>query len=432
VAVIGHEHWQNRFGGAADIIGRTFVLASKTYQIIGVMPPGFGLRMIDQAADTQFYALIQKDEPAYSAGGAGPMAAIGRLKPGISLQAAQAELAAIQRGLDERHPDNPKGFTVLLTNLQKDNTRNVHASLWLSAAALGFVLLIVCANVGSLLLGRTLQRQREMAIRSALGSGRRRIVRQLLTESGIVATLGGVAGLLLAHGAIQIFRAVNPFGRMPPNPIGIDWRTLTFTLLVGIASTLVFGVAPALEGANADLNEALKASARGIAGKVGALRSRALLVSVQVALSFVLVVGAGLMIETLARLESQPLGMRVHDVTVASVEIPKERRNDVRPVHRGRVDPGVEQSFRQVESARSRLLLQRLGGADEFVAAVIRIGDREKFFDARAHVVGVEDGELTVAPKAGDAVDRDVRVRAHERDEMRREDAHGTDRLRTG
>ncbi len=350
VAVIGHELWQNRFGGVGDIVGRTFALASKNYQIIGVMPPGFGLRMIDQAADTQFYALVQKDEPAYNTGGAGPIAALGRLKPGISREAAQAELAAIQRASDELHRDNPKGYTVLLTSLQKDNTRNVRASIWLSAATLGFVLLIVCANVGSLLLGRTLERQREMAIRSALGSGHGRIFRQLLTESGVIAILGGAAGVMFAYGAIQIFRAVNPFGRMPPNPVEIDWRTLAFALLVGIASALVCGLAPALAGANADLTEALKASARNISGGLGAIRSRALLVSGQVALSFVLVVGAGLMIETLAHLESQPLGMRIPGVTVASVGIPKQRWNDMRArwllydrlLDKLRATPGVE------------------------------------------------------------------------------------------
>ena len=122
------------------------------------------------------------------------------------------------------YEDNPKGYTVLVTNLQKDNTRNVRASLWLSAAALGFVLLIVCANVGSLLLGRTLQRQREMAIRAALGSGRRRIVRQLLTESAAITAVSAAGGVLIAYAGLRIFAAVNPFGRMPPNPIAMDWR----------------------------------------------------------------------------------------------------------------------------------------------------------------------------------------------------------------
>jgi predicted permease len=192
VAVITHAFWQSRFGGAGDIIGRQIALGPKSYQIIGVMPPQFDLRMIEQDTDTQLFALIQHDEKSYSAGGLGPVAAIGRLKPGVSIAAAQADLAAIQRGLDERYSDNPKGYTVLTTNLQRDNTRSLRSSLWLSAAALEFVLLIVCANVGSLLLGRNLQRQRELAVRWALGSSRGRIVRQLWTESALIATLGAI------------------------------------------------------------------------------------------------------------------------------------------------------------------------------------------------------------------------------------------------
>ncbi len=329
VAVIGHDLWQNRFHGAPDILGRQVALGSKSYQIVGVMPRGFGLRMINQDSDTQFYALIEKDEPLYSAGGAGPIASIGRLKPGVTIAAAQAELASIQRSLDQVHRDNPKGFTVLVSNLQTDNTRNVRASLSLAAATLGFILLIVCANVGSLFLGRTLQRRREMAIRAALGSGRRRIVRQLLMESAVITVLGATAGVVIAYAGIRIFTALNPFGRMPPNAIALNWRALAFTLLASLASTLLFGLAPALEAARVDLNQVMKAGSRNVAGGPAVFRLRGFLVSGQVALSLMLVVGAALMAETLVRLESQPLGFRINGVTLARVGIPKERWNDV-------------------------------------------------------------------------------------------------------
>ena len=323
VAENGHQLWQERFGGARDIIGKVLRVSSKSYRIIGVLPPSFGIRIIDQAADTQFYALIQGDEKLYSPGGAGPVAAIGRLKPGATIQSAQQELAAIQRILDQRYPDNPKGFTVLATNLQRDNTRNVRASLWLATAAVAFVLLIVCANVGSLLLGHGLRRRREMAVRAALGGGRGRIVRQLLTESALIAMLGGSAGVALAYAALRIFAAVNPFERMPPNPIALDWRALIFTLLATVVCTLACGLAPAVQAARANLNEIIKASGRGLTGGRGALRARAALVVGQVALSLVLLVGATLMIETLARLESHPLGFRIQDVSVAEVNIPR-------------------------------------------------------------------------------------------------------------
>jgi predicted permease len=328
VSVIGHELWMNRFHGAPDVLGQTIPLGSKNYQIIGVMPPAFGLRMIDQATDTQFYALIQKDEAPYSDGGIGPVAAVGRLKPGVAISSAQVELAGIQRSLDEIHRDNPKGYTVLATPLQKDNTRNVRASLWLSAAALGFVLLVVCANVGSLIAGRTLGRRREVAIRTALGSSRLRIVRQFLTENAVIAILGALGGVMIALTGIRVFAAVNPFGRMPPNPIAIDAQALAFTVLVALGSAIIFGLAPALEGTHVNLNQAMKASGRGIASAAGGLRLRGFLVSGQLALSLILVVGAALMTETLRRLESQPLGLRTEGVTVASVGISKERWND--------------------------------------------------------------------------------------------------------
>ncbi|HYL77156.1 MAG TPA: ABC transporter permease [Bryobacteraceae bacterium] len=329
VAVITHELWQNRLGGARDILGKSIVLSSKTYQIAGVMPPRFTVRMIEQSLDPQVFALIQRDEPLYAAGGLGPVAAIGRLRPGVSIGAAQSDLASIQHELDQRYRDNPKGYTVLVTNLQKDNTRSLRALLWLSAAAVGLVLLIVCANVGSLLLGRTLQRQREMAIRFALGSGRWRIVRQLLTESGLLAAASAIMGLLFAYAEVRLFQTANPFGRTPVHPIALDARALAFTMIACIASALIFGLAPAFHASRADLNEVMKAAGRGIAGGRAAFRARALMVTGQIALSLVLVVGAALLIETLARLQSQPLGFHVEGVTVAGVHIPKNRWNDL-------------------------------------------------------------------------------------------------------
>jgi len=328
VAVISHEYWRNRLGGAPNVLGSTIALSSKKYQVIGVLPPGFALRMINQGINPQILALIQKDEPAYASGGQGPIAAIGRLKPGASVETARSDLAAIQSDLDKLHRDNPQGYTVLVTNLQKDNTRNVRASLWIAAGAIGLLLLIVCANVGSLLLGRTLQRQREMAIRAALGSGRARIVRQLLTESIVIAAISTAAGVLLAYGGVRLFQAANPFGRMPVHAIAIDFRAVLFTIAASVGSILLFGLAPALHASRADINEVLKSAGRGLTGSRATLRSRAFLVSGQLALSLMLVVGAVLLLQTLMRLEAFPLGFRPDGVTVATVEIPKNRWND--------------------------------------------------------------------------------------------------------
>jgi putative ABC transport system permease protein len=385
VAVIGHQLWQQRFGGVPDILGKTLRVGAKSYRIIGVLPLGLGLRMIDQAVDTQFYALIQGDEKPYSAGGAGPVAAIGRLKPGFAIQSAQQELAAIQHTLDLRYPDNPKGFTVLATNLQRDNTRNVRASLWLVAAAVGFVLLIVCANVGSLLLGHGLQRRREMAIRAALGGGRRRIVRQLLTESAVIAVLGGAIGIALAYAAIRIFVAVNPFGRMPPNPITLDWRALVFTLLATIICTLACGLAPALQAARIDLSEIIKAYGRGLRGGPRAFRARAALVIGQVALSLVLLVGATLMIETLARLESHPLGFRTDHVGVIEVNVPRGRWTDA--------------VSRQLLYDRLVASLKTLSGVES--SAISDLGPLSSSFSERFSIEGQPEVKDDLAPKSG-------------------------------
>lgn len=384
VAVITHAFWKSRFGGAADIIGRQITLGPKVYQIIGVMPATFDLRMIEQDTDTQVFALIQNDEKSYSSGGLGPLAAIGRLKPGLTVSDAQADLAAIQRGLDQQHSDNPKGYTVVVTNLQHDNTRSLRSSLWLSAAALGFVLLIVCANVGSLLLGRNLQRQRELSVRWALGSGRARIIRQLWTESAVIATLGAIGGVLLAGGAIQVVRSTNAFGRTPPNPITIDSRALAFTILATILTTVIFGLLPAVQAAGGGLHEAMRTSSRNIAGSYGAMRSRGFLVAGQIALSLVLVVGATLLMETLQRLQTYPLGLRVPGITVANVSIPKDRWNNA-PLRHQLYDRLIDK-------------LKSLPGVEG--AAIINTSPIGGGFEEKLSIEGQPEGTPDRAPKA--------------------------------
>ncbi len=385
VAVIGHALWKERFGGAKDVIGKSIHLGAKNYQIIGVLPPGFGLRMIDQGTDAQFYALIQGDEKLYSAGGLGPVAGIGRLKPGVAIQSAQSELAAIQRRLDVRYPDNPRGFTVLLTSLQNDNTRNVRSSLWLSAVAVGFVLLIVCANVGSLQLGHGLQRQREMAVRIALGCGRGRLVLQLLTESAVISMFGAIAGIGFAYASIKIFAAVNPFGRMPPNPIAIDWRALAFAVAASVISTLICGLAPALQAARADLNEVIKASGRSLTSGRSSFRTQALLVTAQVALSLVLLVGATLMVQTLSELDSHPLGFRVENISVTEISIPRGQWNDA--------------AARVSLYDRIMSKLKALPGVES--AGISDLGPLSSGFDDRFSIEGQPEPSPEAAPKAG-------------------------------
>lgn len=385
VAVIGHQLWKERFGGAQDVIGRAVTLGSKVYRILGVMPAGFGLRLINQETDTQFYALLQKDEAAYRSGALGPLAAIGRLKPGISISAAQAELQSIQQGLDQRYPDNPKGYSVLLTSLQQDNTRNVRASLGMAGAAAGLVLLIVCANVGGILLGRGVEREREFAIRAALGSGRARLLRELLTESAVIAGLGAIGGAILAASAIRLFAVVNPLGRMPPNPISLEGRTVWFAVLTGAACALLSGLAPAIQVSKENLSGMMKTAGRGAAGGLRTFRLQSVLVAGQVALSMLLLVGATLMMQTLAQLQSHPLGFRVENLTVAEVSIPRNGWTEARR--------------RQLVDRELVDRLRRLPGISS--AALTDTGPLGTPFENRFRIEGQPEGKEETAPKAG-------------------------------
>jgi predicted permease len=271
-----------------------------------------------------------------------------------------------------------------VANLQRDNTRNVRASLWLAAAAVACMLLIVCANVGSLLLGHGLQRQREMAIRAALGGGRTRISRQLLTESAVIAVLGGACGVALGHAAIRLFVAVNPFGRMPASPIALDWRALLFTAVATVLCTLACGLAPAIQATRADLNEIIKSSGRSLTEGRGAFRARAALVIGQVALSLALLVGAVLMLETLARLESHSLGFRIDDVSVAEVNIPRGR--------------WTEPAARQALYDRLVTRLKALPGVE--TAAISDLGPLSSGFGERFSIEGQPEVKDELAPKA--------------------------------
>ncbi len=203
-AVLSYGFWQQQFGGARDVIGTTVTLNGEPHEIAGVMPNGFDVRMLDQPRGAQLWTLIKAGERGYDAAGMGPVALYARLRPGTSLATAQAELNQLQQRIEAPFPEPQRlsQFPVLLTPLQADNTRTIRATLVTVIAAVGGLLLIACMNVGTLVLGRGLGRMQEAAVRAALGSGYGRLVRQFLTESLLLAALGGVAGLGLAAIAI--------------------------------------------------------------------------------------------------------------------------------------------------------------------------------------------------------------------------------------
>jgi putative ABC transport system permease protein len=249
------------------------------------------------------------------------VAVIARLKPGADLVTAQAELRTIQVALDANHPETPRDFGVFLTRLQDDNVRFIGASLKTLLAAVIFVMLIACANVAGLLMGRDAYRRREMALRTALGSGRGALVAQLLTESFVLATAGAALGLLLAYTGVRAFTAADPFNQLPPDPIAIDGRALAVTLGLAVVCTVLFGVAPALRTSRVNLATSLHARTAGAPAGFG----RNALVIAQIALSLILLVGAGVLTKAVLRLARQPLGFRTDQVQTIELTLPGNR-----------------------------------------------------------------------------------------------------------
>jgi predicted permease len=332
VVILGHDLWQRRFNGRADIVGTTLTLNGTPREVIGVLRQGSGLHFLDQPFEVQVYAPIrpgEAGEPDYGVNSFSPVAGIGRLARDATVESARAELAVIQRGVDARYPDNPKGYGVHVASLQADNTRTVRASLLTLAVAALVMLLIVCANVASLLIGRSTMRRREMAMRVALGAGRGRLVRQLLIESLLLGAAGGAAGIAVTRLAVRAFVAFHPFGALPPNPIALDARVLAFALAMTLITSLACGLAPMLAAYRVDLNPLLADAGRGASAGRGVHRLRDALVVLEVAACVVLLVSALLLARTLARVRAEPLGFATSQVTEIDLLLPAEIHNDV-------------------------------------------------------------------------------------------------------
>jgi putative ABC transport system permease protein len=324
VVVLSHEVWRRVLGSDQSVLGKTLTINARQRTVVGVMPPGF--QFYDKA---EAWAPLSLDPHDASVGArrAHYLIAAARLKPGVTIQQAQVEMNAINRRLGEQYPETDANRPVKLVWVHEYLVGPARPALLALVGMVGFVLLISCANVANLVLARNAARQREFALRVALGAGRLRIVRQLLTESALLAAIGGGLGLLIALWGVELLVARIPPGWVSGIPLSegvpIDARVLVFTLVVSLVTGLVFGLAPALQVSKPDLNGVLKEGGRtGGAGGRRQRRLRGLLVVAEVALSLTLLIGAGLMARSFVELMRVPSGFNAENVLTMKLALP--------------------------------------------------------------------------------------------------------------
>jgi len=325
--IISNDFWKKQFGGEANVLGRTIELDRRKFTVIGVMPAGFQFPI--QADPIDFYVTIAEDaanpdgnKPATEERGSHSLDAIARLKPGVTIEQAQADLATIAANLEKQHPDTNSYFGVAFRPLREELIGDVRPALYVLFGAVLCVLLIANANVANLLLARASVRGKEIALRAAVGASRARIIRQLLTESLLLAGLGGLFGLLIAQwGTEALIRAV-PQNIPRISTIQLDAAVLVFTLVVSLATGVIFGLVPALQASHVDLNTALKTGTRTGTGGEHKHRLRNALVMAEVALALILLVCAGLLIQSFARLGRVSPGVQTERLLTARIQLP--------------------------------------------------------------------------------------------------------------
>jgi len=345
VVILSHDLWQGRFGSNPAIIGQPVTLSGRSLTVIGVMPSGFHF------LNTQIQAWIPLAlDPANDWRKQGRyLRSVARLKSGVTIQQAQAELDGIAKQLEHEYSDYNKGWGVNLVPMHEQIVGDIRPVLLVLLAAVAFVLLIACANVANLLLSRAAARQKELALRAALGAGRMRLVRQMLTESVLLALMGGTLGVFLAYWGLQLLVSLAPDNLPRLHEITIDPRVLGFTFAISLLTGLIFGLVPALQSSRPDLNDALKEGARGSSG--GNRFVRNLFVVSEMALALVLLVGAGLMLRSFSQLNQVKTGFDTENVLTMRVQLPMAKYRE--PQQRSEFFKRAQERFAALPGVRS-------------------------------------------------------------------------------
>jgi putative ABC transport system permease protein len=325
VVVLTHKLWQRRFGGDRGVVGRNIALNGRDYSVIGVMDARF--RLMGEDFDAFVPAAFTPKELTQR--GVKNYVAVARLKDGVTLQRAQSEITAITERINQTDPEENEGFGALLGNFQTVYARGSGQFWGVLFTAVGFVLLIGCANLSNLLLARAEARQKEIAIRLSVGASRRRVIRQLLTESFSLALLGGALGLLLAAWGKDLIVALDPdLDYYRVKELGVDYTVLAFTLLLSLLTALLFGLAPAAHASNPNLNETLKDAGHSASGSARRHHIRNLLVISEVALAMVLLVGAGLTFRSMRAMRTANPGFNPHNLLTMMLTLSDKRYPD--------------------------------------------------------------------------------------------------------
>jgi len=348
VVILSHSLWQRRFGSDPEIVGQKLTLNGNPHEVVGVMPPGFQNPRPEPRQIEMWLPLSL--EPAKAGRRSDFLKVVARLAPGVSINQAQAEMKTITEGLAERYPQTNYGWGVTILPLHERIVGNLRPALWTLTGAVAFLLLIACANVANLLLARSAARQQEIAVRTALGAGRWRLVRQFLTESVLLSLIGGVTGLLVGWWGVRLLVALSSDNIPRLGEVTLSGQVFAFTSALSILTGLVFGLVPAIHAANPNLTESLKEAGRSATEGTRSGRMRSALVVSEIALALVMLVGAGLMARSFMLLQKVDPGFNPERIVTALISLPVSKYPEGPQItafyhqllERVRTTPGVE------------------------------------------------------------------------------------------